>query len=135
MSFVNNQEHQDPATQQLKLRCKILEIDNQAANFRCDEYRKLLLPPESEPVAPVGPVVLTDAAVAPEQRFDGPSGARGGQVRAVRTSARVSRGGGKGLPRTRQSPISYVCLVRSLATRLGLTWRIASPLEPDPVSR
>jgi hypothetical protein len=57
------------------------------------------------------PVVLTDAAVAPEQRFDGPSGAQGGQVRAVRISARVSRGGGKGLLRTRQSPISYVCLV------------------------
>lgn len=56
-------------------------------------------------------VVLTDAAVAPEQRFDGPSGAQGGQVRAVRISARVSRGGGKGLLRTRQSPISYVCLV------------------------
>ena len=116
---VNNQEHQDPAMQQLKLRCKVLEIDNRAATFRCDEYRKLLLPqrpgepltPELEPVAPVGPVVLTDAAVAPEQQLDGPSGARGGQVRAVRTSARVSRGGGRGLPRTRQSPISYVCLV------------------------
>ena len=56
-------------------------------------------------------VVLTDAAVAPEQRFDGPSGAQGGQVRAVRISARVSRGGGKKLLCTRQSPISYVCLI------------------------
>ena len=118
MSSVNNQEHQDPATQHLKLRCKILEIDNQAAMFRCDEYRKLLLShpgepltPEPEPVAPVGPV-----AVAPQQRLDGPSGTRGGQAHAVRTSARVSRGGGRGLPRTRQSAsarsqIPYVCLV------------------------
>lgn len=100
MSSVNNQEHQDPATQQLKLHCKVLEIDNRATTFRCDEYRKLLLPqhpgealtPEPEPVAPVGPVALT-AAVAPRPRLDGPSGAGGGQARAVRTSARVSRGG------------------------------------------
>jgi hypothetical protein len=58
-------------------------------------------------------VVLTDAAVAPEQRFNGPSasGAQGGQVRAMRISARVSCGGGKGLLRTHQSPISYVCLI------------------------
>ena len=118
MSSVNNQEHQDPATQELKLRCQILQIDNQAVNFRCDEYRKLLLPQhpgelltQPEPVAPVGPVALTDAAVAPRQRLDGPSGARGGQARAVRASARVSCGGGRGLPRTHQSQISCVCLV------------------------
>jgi hypothetical protein len=118
MSSVNNQEHQDLATQELKLRCQILQIDNRAANFRCDEYRKLLLPQhpgepltQPEPVAPVGPVVLTDAAVAPRQRLDGPSGARGGQARAVRACARVSCGGGRGLQRTRQSQISYVCLV------------------------
>ena len=117
MPSVNNQEHQDPATQHLKLRCQILEIDNQAAMFRCNEYRKLLLSHpgkllmlELEPVAPVGPV-----AIAPQQQLDGPSGTRG-QARAVRTSARVSRGGGRGLPRTRQSAsarsqIPYVCLV------------------------
>jgi hypothetical protein len=69
------------------------------------------LTPEPEPVAPVGPVVLTDAAVAPRQRLDGPSGAGGGQARPVPASARVSRGGGRGLLYTRQSPISYVCLV------------------------
>ena len=118
MSSVNGQEHQDPATQQLKLHYKILEIDNQAANFRCDEYRKLLLPPtpEPEPVTPVGPVVLTGAAVAPRPRLDGSSGAGGSGVRAVRTSVRVSRGGRRGPSRTRQSAsarpqISYVCLV------------------------
>src|SRR6266851_9081377 len=33
MSSVNNQEHQDPAMQQLKLHCKILKI-------RCNKYRK-----------------------------------------------------------------------------------------------
>ena len=94
MSSVNNQEHQDPATQELKLHCQILQIDNRAVNFRCDEYHKLLLlqhPGEPltqpEPVAPVGPVVLTDAAIAPQQQLDGPSGARGGQARAVRASA------------------------------------------------
>jgi len=43
MSSVNNQEHQDLAMRQLKLRCKIREINNQAANFWCDEYCKLLL--------------------------------------------------------------------------------------------
>lgn len=95
---VHNQEHQDLATQQLKLRCQILEIENWAATLRCNEYRKLLLSqhpseplnPEPEPVAPVGRV---------------------GQARAVRASARVSRGG---LARSRQSASArslYVCLV------------------------
>lgn len=107
MSSVNNQDHQDPATQLLELRYKILEIEHRAVTYQRDEYRKLLLPAPDEPLMPepepVGPVALTDAAVAPEQRLDGSSGARGGQARAVRTSARVSRGGGRGLPRTRQS--------------------------------
>jgi len=44
MSSVNNQEHQDLAMWQLKLRCKIREINNQAVNFWCNEYHKLLLP-------------------------------------------------------------------------------------------
>ena len=118
MSSVNNQEHQDLATQELKLHCQILQIDNWAVNFQCDEYRKLLLPQhpgepltQLEPVAPVGPVVLTDAAIAPRQRCDGPSGARGGQARAVHASAQVSRGGGRGLQCTHQSQISYICLI------------------------
>ena len=74
MSSVNNQEHQDLVTQELKLHCQILQIDNQATNFRCDKYRKLLLPqhpgePLRQPklVAPVGPVVLTNAAITPQQ--------------------------------------------------------------------
>ncbi len=40
MSSVNNQEHQDPVMQQLKLHCKILKIDNQVVMFWCNEYRK-----------------------------------------------------------------------------------------------
>jgi hypothetical protein len=72
MSSVNNQEHQDLATQKLKLHCQILQIDNWAANFQCNEYHKLLLPQhpgepltQPEPVAPVGPIVLTNAAITP----------------------------------------------------------------------
>ncbi len=83
MSSMNNQEHQDPVMQRLKLHCEILKINKWAATFQCDKYHKLLLLQhpgellmlELEPVAPVGPVVLTDAAIALQQRLDGPSGA------------------------------------------------------------
>lgn len=44
-------EYQDPVMEQLKMRCKILEIDNRAATFRCDENRNELLMPEPEPGA------------------------------------------------------------------------------------
>ncbi len=40
MSSVNNQEHQDPVMQRLKLHCEILKINNRAVMFWCNEYCK-----------------------------------------------------------------------------------------------